>query len=177
MKRCKVQRSFAIGPDETTPRQDPRGDARGADSPKRTAWSAEALWRGRYRQIEQTLALLVHDPDLDGETMRRAAIALDAHLSAVDSILYPMVESTRRAPLAEQRALSGRLRLLLAKATKSGIDRGTRQRRLRALGVSFREHVRLDEESLFPYLQAELEPTPPVARMVKTSSSARDVRS
>jgi len=116
--------------------------------------SAEALWRGGYRQIEQTLALLVHDPDVDAKTLQRFATVLDAHLSAADNLFYPIVENWRKGPLARQRELNRHLRSLLAKATKSGVDGASRRRCLRALESSFRKHVRLDEASILPHVQA-----------------------
>jgi hypothetical protein len=110
------------------------------------AVSAEALCRGGYRQIEQTLALLVHDPDVDARTLQRFATALGAHLDAADNLLYTIVETSRNSPLTEQRQLNHRLRSLLAKATKSGIGKTSRRRWLRALESSFRKHVRLNEQ-------------------------------
>jgi hypothetical protein len=103
--------------------------------------SAEALWRGRCRRIEQTLALLVRDPDVDAKTLQRFAAALDAHLNAADHLLVPMVETSGKGPFARQRELNRHLRSLLAKATKSRVDRASRQRCLRALEASFRKHA------------------------------------
>jgi hypothetical protein len=139
--------------DDANPRGDGLVDLRQGDAAMPPV-RAEAQWRERYRQLGQTLALLVREPEVDGKLLQRVARALNAHWSAVENVLYPLVESARKRPLAEQRALSARLRSHLAKATTSGVDRVTRQRHWRALEALFRKHVRLDEESIFPYLQA-----------------------
>lgn len=131
------------------------GGPQRADSAPASPVNAEAVWRGGYRQIEQTLALLVHDPDVDAKALQRFAAALDARLSAADPLLYPIAEISRRAPLTRQRELNRSLRALLAKATKSGVDKASRQRCLRALESSFRKHVRLDEAPIVPRAQAE----------------------
>jgi len=126
------------------------------DTPQGATVNGDALWRGGYRQIEQTLALLVHHPDVDARTLQRFATALDAHLNTADNLLYPVVESARKCALGRQRELNRRLRFLLAKATQSGVDRASRRRRLRALESCFRQHARLDEAWIVPCLQSEL---------------------
>jgi hypothetical protein len=136
-----------------------RPDATAAPTPPFSAVAAapsllaSRQLRAEHRRIEQTLALLLSDPDIERATLRRCAYDVAAHLRADASLLYPIVERAWHRPIVELRDLQQRMRLLLAKITAKNVDPRWRKARLRELEAAFRDHARLEDEAALPWLE------------------------
>jgi hypothetical protein len=106
-----------------------------------------------HRRLEQTLALLLNDPDAARETFRRCMDDVAAHLHADASILYPVIERAWHRPAVELRDPHDRMRQLLSRVTAPKIDARRRRLLLHELQASFREHARTEESSALPWLE------------------------
>ncbi len=109
--------------------------------------------RAEHRRIEQTLALLLNDPDVERATLRQCAYDVAAHLLADASLLYPIVERAWHRQLVELRDLQQRMQLLLAKITARNLHPRWRKAHLRDLQAAFRDHARLEDEAALPWLE------------------------
>jgi hypothetical protein len=106
-----------------------------------------------HRRLEQTLTLLLNDPDAARETFRRCADDLGAHLFADASLLYPVIERGWNRPAVELRDPHDRMRQLLSRITEPRVDARRRRVLLHELQAAFREHARTEESSALPWLE------------------------
>jgi predicted secreted protein len=121
------------------------------------AASVTRVVREEHRRIEQILWLLAADPHAEEPVLCRFAADLTAHLDAVATVLYPLLERASRRPFTAERALQSQLRHLVSRmsAPTSDMLRGDRLRDLRA---GFQEHARSMERVILPLLEDLVDP-------------------